>query len=99
MNNDYFTIHSRKDQDSWHAGGSHKRKSVLEGGSWGGTDDESDHEVEIKDVATLMKVVKRARLDREKIEAIMRFVEDSGDEVAYLSEKVRSQMDTFRHDS
>jgi len=88
MNSDYFTIHSRGNRDSWRAGGSHKRKSALEGGSWGGTDNESEHELEVKDVATLMRVVKTARLDREKIEAIMKFVEDGGDEVVYLAEKV-----------
>lgn len=89
LNNDYFTIHTRRERDSWHARGSHKRKSVMEGSDWGG-DDESDEEVEIKDIPSLMNIVRKARLDREKIEAVLRFVEDGGEEIAYLAEKVET---------
>lgn len=87
LNNDYFTIHSRKDRSSWNAAGSQDRPSVIQGSDWGGEDD-SDEEVEFKDVGTLMKVVKKARLDREKIEAVMKFVEQGGDDVVYLADKV-----------
>lgn len=88
LNDDYFTIHSRVGKD---ARTRRKKRSVLESADWGG-DEESDEEVEVKDVATLMKVVRRARLDREKIEAIMRFVEDGGDEVVYLADKLPELM-------
>jgi hypothetical protein len=83
LNNDYFTIHSQRD----HTQKKHKRKSVLDSSDWG-AEDSSDEEVDVKDVATLMKVVRKARLDREKIEAIMRFVENGGEEVEYLADKV-----------
>lgn len=86
LNQDYFTIHSRRDKSSWHAG-KHGRRSVREGSDWGG-EDESDEETEIKDMATLLKVVKKARLDREKSEAVMNFVAGGGHELEYLAEKV-----------
>jgi hypothetical protein len=62
----------------------------MEGSDWGG-DDESDEEVEIKDIPSLMNVVRKARLDREKIEAVLWFAEEGGEEITYLAEKVGSQ--------
>ena len=54
-------------------------------GSQGSAD---DIDREIQDVATLLKVVKRARLDREKIEATMNFVKNGERELEYLPDQV-----------
>lgn len=45
---------------------------------------------EITNVVVLMKAVKRATLDREKIEAVKAFVYMAGEELVYLAEKVKS---------
>lgn len=43
---------------------------------------------EIKDVPTLMRKLKKAAIDREKIVFIKRFIEDGGEELHYLAEQV-----------
>ncbi|KAI5795268.1 hypothetical protein EDC01DRAFT_78600 [Geopyxis carbonaria] len=99
LNNDYFTIHSRRERSSWHASGTNgnsHRRSVLEGGSdWGGTAADSDSLsdlADLRDIPTLLRIVKRARLDREKVEAILRFAMDATEELAYLPENMHTLM-------
>ncbi len=43
---------------------------------------------EIRDIATLMKKLKKAPIDREKIILIHRFIDDGGEELHYLAEQV-----------
>lgn len=43
---------------------------------------------EIKDIATLMRRLKIAAIDREKIVDINRFIEEGGEELRYLAEQV-----------
>ncbi|KAL7267708.1 hypothetical protein RUND412_009692 [Rhizina undulata] len=89
LNQDYFTIHS-KHRDGV-AGSFKQRRTVMEGGDW--DDDESEEEAEeITDVPALMRVLKKARLDREKVEAVERFVEEGGEEVAYLADMMSALM-------
>ena len=73
------------------------RQSASVGGAgWGGNavGKEGDHgdvlseEEEISDVPQLMRVLRMCTLDREKIKAIDRFVEDGGAEVMYLADRV-----------
>jgi hypothetical protein len=45
---------------------------------------------EIKDVPTLMRKLKKAAIDREKIIFINKFIEEGGEELHYLAEQVRS---------
>jgi len=84
LNRDYFTIHSRQV----------KRRSVIDGSEWGTDrkDEDEDIEEDISDIPTLMKVMKRSRLDREKIEAVAKFVEGGGEEVAYLADQMPQLM-------
>lgn len=49
---------------------------------------EGSVEEEIQDVATLMRILKKSAIDREKIVAINKFIEEAGDELYYLSEQV-----------
>lgn len=46
---------------------------------------------EVKDIPTLMRKLKNAAIDREKIVFINKFIEDGGEELHYLAEQV------FRH--
>lgn len=43
---------------------------------------------EVKDIATLMKKLKKAAIDREKIIIIHKFIDDGGEELHYLAEQV-----------
>lgn len=44
---------------------------------------------EVRDIATLMRKLKKAAIDREKIIVIHKFVDDGGEELHYLAEQVR----------
>lgn len=96
LGNDYFTIHSRREPGSWRAGGgggasssSYRRSSAPAGDSGWLGDADSDHEdADIANIPCLLRTVRRARLDREKVEAVMRFVEDGGEELTYLADEV-----------
>lgn len=95
---EYFTIHSRRGSITPEVGGKRagsinsSARTSLESSRW---EDKaelafSDEEVdeEITDVPSLMKALKRARLDREKALAMESFVHNGGEEVAYLAENV-----------
>ncbi|CUS15280.1 unnamed protein product [Tuber aestivum] len=96
LNQDYFTIHSRhfSDGGSAGAGGRKKRqrRSVMEGSEWtgqsAGMDDDDEEEGFITDIPKLLRVLRIARLDREKIEVVEKFLKDGGEEVAYLPERI-----------
>lgn len=47
---------------------------------------------EVKDIATLMSKLKKAAIDREKIVIIHKFIDDGGEELHYLAEQVRSDV-------
>lgn len=61
------------------------------------TSESDDEEEEICDIPTLLKISKRARLDREKIETVMNFLEHGGEEIRYLPEHVRPSRPAFQH--
>ncbi|KAF8471177.1 hypothetical protein BDZ91DRAFT_515670 [Kalaharituber pfeilii] len=99
LNPDYFTIHSQQKHGgpgstaaaSWRM----LRQSASVGGAgWGGNADDNEHEEEeeITDVPQLMKRLRKCTLDREKIRAIDRFVEEGGVEITYLVERMPSLM-------
>lgn len=44
---------------------------------------------EVRDIATLMLRLKKAAIDREKINVIHKFVDEGGEELHYLAEQVR----------
>ena len=77
LNTDYFTIHPKREQSP----ASHHPESYL---SVKTADTERPPE-DIKDVGSLMKALRFATVDREKIDIFKKFVEDGGEELAYLS--------------
>ncbi|KAF8457709.1 hypothetical protein BGX38DRAFT_1248468 [Terfezia claveryi] len=105
FNQDYFTIHSRQKyrgcvDTSWRVP---RQSGSMGGAGWGGNatrdtfgaEEEGDilhEEEEISDVPTLMRVLRRCTLDRQKIKAIARFVEQGGAEVSYLAERMPALM-------
>ncbi|PWW72413.1 hypothetical protein C7212DRAFT_287717 [Tuber magnatum] len=96
LNQDYFTIHSRHFVDGGStgagAGKKRQRRCVMEGSEWtgrdAGMDDDLEEEGFITDIPKLLRVLRIARLDREKIEVVEKFLKDGGDEVAYLPERI-----------
>ncbi|KAI2995149.1 hypothetical protein CBS147346_10094 [Aspergillus niger] len=99
LNEDYFTIHS----------GKKKKRPVSEvgGGGYGATSlgrtttattTREEEEVpieEIADVPALMHALRVAIVDREKVDALDRFVEEGGEELFYLDEKIPEIMSMF----
>lgn len=87
---DYLTIQSGMDQSrrSSTLAGSKAGHSHVSGFSPQESGDESEA-LEIQDIGTLMAVLKKARIDRERIEAFSAFLSQGGEEVAYLAEEVR----------
>ncbi|GKZ56412.1 hypothetical protein AnigIFM49718_001659 [Aspergillus niger] len=99
LNEDYFTIHS----------GKKKKRPVSEvgGGGYGATslgrtttattarEEEEVPIEEIADVPALMHALRVAIVDREKVDALDRFVEEGGEELFYLDEKIPEIMSMF----
>lgn len=50
---------------------------------------------DIKDIPSLMKALRLATIDREKIDAVTRFIETGGEELVYLQEHILEIMDLF----
>ncbi|KAF2812373.1 uncharacterized protein BDZ99DRAFT_265612 [Mytilinidion resinicola] len=57
-----------------------------------GTPIEESVDEEIRDMPTLMSTLKKAPIDREKIVAVKRFINDSGEDLIYLAENMPAIM-------
>ena len=95
LNADYFTIHANRDlsRDSSADRTTNHHSSYL--GSAGDHDNRSDSNMdfgEISDIAALMAVLKKARVDREKIAAVKNFLDHGGDELFYLGDRMSDIM-------
>lgn len=93
LNEDYFTIHGTRDRirQSSLDRTAENRSSFLSNAR-----SESDSEQdtgEISDVLKLMGALKRARVDREKVWAVRAFVDQGGDELFYLADRIDEIMD------
>lgn len=87
FNEDYFTIHStlvnvRSREPSIGPGSTARASQVHK------IEEEEYHFEEIGDIPALMQAVKRAVVDREKLDALKRFVQEGGEELHYLPSKV-----------
>ncbi|KAJ5582256.1 hypothetical protein N7535_000876 [Penicillium sp. DV-2018c] len=92
---DYFTIHSFKvrSRDQSSAALSRVESGALNCGNM--TVEEEPHEDGIGDIPSLMHALKLASIDRERLDALKRFVEDGGEELYYLNDKIPEIMDMF----
>lgn len=88
LTEDYFTIHSSKarGREQSTAGLSRVESGFLNHASM--TVDEEPHVDEIGDIPSLMHALKLASIDREKIDALKKFIEQGGEELYYLNDKV-----------
>ncbi|KAK6526329.1 hypothetical protein TWF694_004927 [Orbilia ellipsospora] len=95
---EYFTIHSRNasvlaEPSGYYSSSirSTERNSKLDEyptATQQESDDSELEEYEIHDIPTLTKGFRRARLDREKIEAMSNFLKNGGSEVMYLADSM-----------
>ncbi|KAG8624909.1 hypothetical protein KVT40_006660 [Elsinoe batatas] len=85
---EYFTIHPSKTRsiDETRAGSIATSNSGLRR-SFTSDDDQKDAS-EVRDIATLLTLLKRATIDREKIVLIRSFLHNADDELFYLEEEM-----------
>ncbi|KAL9085808.1 MAG: hypothetical protein Q9165_007440 [Trypethelium subeluteriae] len=83
-NSEYFTVRSSGNKGET---GSLAQTSAI-GGWFPQHEGEETEDEEITDISALMKKLKKAAIDREKIGAVKRFLKDSGEDVYYLAEYV-----------
>ncbi|KAK9855986.1 hypothetical protein MYU51_001741 [Penicillium brevicompactum] len=95
LNGDYFTIHTprARSREQSIAGLSRVESGFLNRASM--TVDEEPHIDEIGDIPSLLHALRLASIDRERIDALKKFVEEGGDELYYLNDKIPDIMPTF----
>ena len=89
---DYFTIHAKRDSSR---GSSADRATNNHSSYLSGHGDISDSDTdigEISDIAALMAILRKARVDREKIAAVKNFIDHGGDELYYLRDRMSDIM-------
>ncbi|MCJ1470821.1 hypothetical protein MMC07_009468 [Pseudocyphellaria aurata] len=95
LNADYFTIHASRDRsrDSSAERTSKNRSSFLSNArsESDGEQDSSD----VSDIVKLMAILKGARVDREKIWAVKAFLDQGGDDLFYLADRMGNIMRYF----
>lgn len=97
LNDDYFTIHPAQDRSRSRAsttdGSVKNRYSVTQIAKREMGDDIVVED--IRDIGSLMKALKLARIDREKMEAVESFIQHGGDELYYLRVRMHDIMGIF----
>ncbi|KAJ5486976.1 hypothetical protein N7530_001276 [Penicillium desertorum] len=95
LTEDYFTIHSSniRSREQSTTGLPRVESGFLNPASM--TVDEESHVDEIGDIPTLMHALKLASIDRERIDALKKFIEEGGDELYYLNDKIPDIMPMF----
>ncbi|KAJ6005015.1 hypothetical protein N7540_012814 [Penicillium herquei] len=95
LTEDYFTIHSSKTKarEQSIAGLSKVESGFLSRATT--TVDEEMHLEEIADIPSLMQALRLASIDRERLDALKTFVQDGGEELYYLSDKIPEIMASF----
>ncbi|KAF5854951.1 hypothetical protein ETB97_010494 [Aspergillus alliaceus] len=94
LNEDYFTIHTSKKRRAVSAGRASQGPSTHLSRATA-TVDEGVPLEEIGNIPTLMHALKNARVDREKLDTLRRFVEEGGQELYYLDGKIQDIMSIF----
>ena len=98
LNEDYFTIHAKKRSRSRESSAdrsTNNQSSLIP--ETKGEDGAEEDLGEISDISALMEALRRSRVDREKIAAVKMFLEQGGDELFYLAEKMPEVMASFVH--
>jgi len=91
LNTDYFTIHS-KPRDRSPANPSNPdavlARPVSIKSSTSAEEEDTTEVNAIADIPSLWKAIKRATVDRQKVDAVKIFINNGGDELSYLEEKM-----------
>jgi len=98
LSEDYFTIHAAKRDRSRES--SADRTTTNRSSYINAQNNDSDDEQDMGDIANilaLMSALRRARVDREKLAAVKRFLKQGGDELFYLADSMSEIMNTFVH--
>lgn len=89
---EYFTVRPRPQR-------SLSPRSITNAGSRPTSSGRDEVEVldreDIRDIGHLMKALKDSRIDREKLEVVENFVQNGGDDLVYLEERMHDVMGTF----
>ncbi|KAH0542332.1 hypothetical protein FGG08_003269 [Glutinoglossum americanum] len=87
LNPDYFSIHSKRYRtrgpENENTSNSESRWSYI-----GPTETDEADLSDIQDISSLMATLRKARIDREKVEAVETFLEQGGEEIIYLSNRM-----------
>ena len=86
LTSDYFTIHTKRERSVSTDRGTDARYSWISQGL--SAKEEGVLLEDITDVPSLMRALRLATIDREKMDAVKLFVEHGGDELALLAEQV-----------
>ena len=94
LTTDYFTIHSKKRGRSPACASNPDTQLArpVSFQSYHSIDEELNQPEEVTNVPSLMKVVRYAAIDREKIQAVKQFIQTGGDEVHYLQDQIPAIM-------
>jgi hypothetical protein len=93
LTGDYFTIHTRG-----RSPGSGLENTTTRGSSHmsrGNAEEMNLPPEDIKDIPSLMKALRLATIDREKIDAVKKFVETGGEELIYFEEHIPDVVELF----
>ena len=89
LTGDYFTIHSKRDRSPIDAAdGIVKTARPSSYISYPSSLDPDEPPEDVKDIASLLRTLKFATIDREKIEALKKFVTLGGEELVYLQDHI-----------
>lgn len=94
LNADYFTIHASRERDQ-SRGSSADRSTTHHTSMIGHYQSDSEREENIGDVSDILKlmtVLRKARVDREKISAVGAFLVQAGDDLLYLGDNMAEIM-------
>ena len=98
---DYFTIHASRDRSRGSSAErtTNNRSSFL---SKPQSESESDGELDtsnVGDILKLMALLKRSRVDREKLSVVNAFLDQGGDDLIYLADKMTEIMGLFIYET
>ena len=88
LTGDYFTIHPQRDQSpaTTVVNGAARARDSFDSQRTSATVEEPPED--LRSIPSLLRALRLAHIDREKIEAVKKFVETGGEELAYLGEHV-----------
>lgn len=90
LHTEYFTVRPSMETNR---SGSRASKASISGSSWVSAN--AGEKPDIEDIETLMDVLRRSRIDREKLEALDNFLAHGEEELAHLQHKVHDIMAMF----